>query len=701
MANMTPQIPIFEVKNTIKSLIDKGASEQEVDKFISDTGYTLDEIREFSLDKTTGAPLMERLKIGLSPNLKSTEKTMKEMYPDAVADPKRPGNFIVTDPKTGEQKLFNPPGFDMGDIAQVGIRPVVQTIGNIYGSIKGAATGAIKGSRAGPYGAIAGGIAGAGTGEAVGGEAADRAFQLMGGEIDRSLKEYGTQRAYDFTIGSISEVLPPVLLKTIKAPFAGFTKAQKEKVKNNLKIFTEANTMGTMSMITQQPTKSISKMFETLLSNMPISNTVIGGAGDKIQKDLGEQVVNISNKLVDGPTQFNISPGTIIQSGVDNAIVKFKTKSNKLYDDALSIVSEKGADSTKVGINQFREVLDKVGAGKLVVRNKAGEIADVKPSKLQSKFLFDLRNEIIGQIQEKGFLTFKELREYRTLLGQRITNKNLIDDVATKDLKELYGALSEDLKVFLKDTDKKAYSKYIRADGYYKSGNKRINDVLSNVNKVDQERVFGYLLNRSQEGAKYISTIKKSLTADEFSIVQNRAIQQLGKMKAGQAGDIDSLDYTDYFSSENFLTNWNKLDSKAKDFLFSSSKYKNLKQDLDYIAKASEKIRESGKIYANPSGTASSIVGQLSITGAAVGGDLFGWWNVFQLGLFSTIGAKGLTDPKLVSWLANGTKLVDSGKADEFLKHLSKVGTVTIGQNPQTQQYILDVFNQGQEGEQE
>jgi len=79
MANMTPQIPIFEVKNTIKSLIDRGASEQEVDKFISDTGYTLDEIREFSLDKTTGVPLMERLKIGLSPNLKSTEKTMKEI----------------------------------------------------------------------------------------------------------------------------------------------------------------------------------------------------------------------------------------------------------------------------------------------------------------------------------------------------------------------------------------------------------------------------------------------------------------------------------------------------------------------------------------------------------------------------------------------------------------------------------------------
>ncbi len=700
MANMTPQIPIFEVKNTIKSLIDRGASEQEVDKFISDTGYTLDEIREFSLDKTTGVPLMERLKIGLSPNLKSTEKTMKEMYPDAVADPKRPGNFIVTDPKTGEQKLFNPPGFDMGDIAQVGIRPAVQTIGNIYGSIKGAATGAIKGSRAGPYGAIAGGIAGAGTGEAVGGEVADRAFQLMGGEIDRSLKEYGTQRAYDFTIGSISEVLPPVFFKTIKAPFAGFTKAQKEKVKNNLKIFTEANTMGTMSMITQQPTKSISKLFETLLSNMPISNSVIGGAGERIQKDLGEQVINISNKLVDGPTQFNISPGTIIQSGIDNAIVKFKTKSNKLYDDALSIVSEKGADSKKVGIDQFRTVLDKVGAGKLVVRNKAGEIVDVKPSKLQSKFLFDLRNEIIGQIQEKGFLTFKELREYRTLLGQRITNKNLIDDVATKDLKELYGALSEDLKVFLKDTDKKAYSKYIRADGYYKAGNKRINDVLANVNKVDQERVFGYLLNRSEEGAKYISTIKKSLTADEFGIVQNRAIQQLGKMKAGQAGDIDSLDYTDYFSSETFLTNWNKLDSKAKDFLFSSTKYKNLKQDLDYLAKAAEKIRESGKIYANPSGTASSVVGQLSITGAAIGGDYFGWWNVFKLGLYSTIGAKGLTDPKLVSWLAKGTKLVDSGKADEFLKHLSKVGTVTIGQNPQTQQYILDVFNQEQQEQQ-
>ena len=56
---------------------------------------------------------------------------------------------------------------------------------------------------------------------------ADRAFQAMGGEIERSAKEYATQRAYDFTIGTLSELLPVGLLKTIKAPFAGFTKAQK------------------------------------------------------------------------------------------------------------------------------------------------------------------------------------------------------------------------------------------------------------------------------------------------------------------------------------------------------------------------------------------------------------------------------------------------------------------------------------------
>jgi hypothetical protein len=699
MADMTPQIPIFEVKSTIKSLIDKGVSETEIDQFISQSGYTLDEIRDYSLDKTSGAPLMERLKIGLSPNLKSTEKTMKEMYPDAVADPNRPGNYIVTDPKTNEQKLFNPPGFDMGDVAQVGVRPVIQTIGNIYGSIKGAAAGAVRGSRLGPYGAGAGAVAGAGTGEATGGELADRAFQLMGGEIERSTQEYAKQRAYDFTIGTISEVLPVGLLKTIKAPFSGITQAQKEKVKNNLKIFAEANTTGTISMITGQPTKSISVMFETLLGNIPFSNTVINKAAQRIQTDLGEQAFNISNKLVDGPSQFNMNVGNIIKGGVDNAITKFQTKSGKLYDDAFSIVSEKGGDNTKVNINTFREVLDKVGAGKLVERDEVGNIINVKPSKLQSKYLFDLRNEIIGQIKEKGFLTFKELREYRTLLGKKIINKNLIDDVSTGELKQLYGALSEDLKLFLKDTDRKAYAKYIRADNYYSAGNKRISDVLANVNKVDEEKVFNYLLNKSQDGAKYISTIKKSLTADEFSIVQNRSIQKLGKMKAGQAGDIDSQDYTEYFSSENFLTNWNKLDSKAKDFLFSSSKYKNLRTDLDYLAKASEKIRERGKLFSNPSGTASSMIGQLSIMGSIWAGDMFGFMNVFKLGLMSVGGAKAITDPQLVSWLAKGTKIAESGKADEFIKHFSKVGTITAGQNPEVQQYILSIFGNNQEGE--
>tara|TARA_R110000824_G_scaffold276178_1_gene464720 strand:+ start:2386 stop:4533 length:2148 start_codon:yes stop_codon:yes gene_type:complete len=697
---------ILETKIRVKELFNTGADETVIDKYIADSGFTIDQIKDYKIDDTKGASYYDRFKIGLSPNFKSSKATVSDMYEGAV--PMDKGNFAI--PGDNGATVFNPPGFDVGDIFQYGAGPVMNMATNMYGAYKGQQ----KGSAFGARGRVVGGILGAGGGEVVGGELGDRAFQGMGGEIIREPKEYAMEKVFDFGIGAGSEFASPYLLKLLKAPFSGFTKKSAQKTKENLDIFVKANIQPpSISMVTGNPImSSLLGDVEYILGNIPVVKQVVVNAGEKLQKDMGDNLVNTANKIVNTDYYVtNITAGSLVKDGIQNSITGFKTTSGKLYNKAFDSASKVAGNDFSAGATNFIAKLDEIatpsGANaykkitkqmvkdnpELYTKDMIGELSEevlkVKPSVLQSQTLIKLQEEITDKAK-RGLLTFEELRNYRSLIGKKLTNKSLIDDASLGEYKQLYGALSEDLKLIYKEIGGNAYKEFLRADNYYKAGIKRIDDVLNKVNKVDDDKIFNFLLNQSTEGSTYIRTIKKSLTPDEFSVIQNRLIQKLGRTKGGKALDIDSADYTDLFNSETFLTNWNKIDSSAKDFLFSSAKYKGLRKDLDAIAKVAEKVRISGKTFQNPSGTGDSLIGQLSYAGAITTGTLGGLWPVFQTGIFLSGGAKVMTSPKIIRWLAEGTKIANNKGVDGLIKHLGKASTIFAGEDPALQEFVIN-----------
>tara|TARA_R100001443_G_scaffold85083_1_gene91728 strand:+ start:1925 stop:4033 length:2109 start_codon:yes stop_codon:yes gene_type:complete len=691
---------ILETKIRVKELVNTGADEVVIDEFIKQSGFTIDQIQNFNINTRKGVSFMDRVKLGLAPNYKSKKATVEKMYKGAV--PINKGNFAFMN-EQGEAQVVNPKGFDVGDIGQYAVSPLINMGANIYGAYKGQKAG----SAFGPYGRLTGGILGAGTGEVIGGEIADRTFQAMGGVIERTPKEYITEKAFDFGVGSVSEFASPFLLKALKYPFSGLTKKSKQQTLENLDIFYKANVPpASVSMVIENPLiKDTFSSLEYILGNIPFSRVIISNAGKRMQQDMGKSLVKTSNNLVKYNRYRNISninAGSIIKDGIDNAVTGFKTESGKLYTKAFESASKEAGDKVKVGANNFISKLDDLATpkGANIYKKVKGELTDEvigqKPSVLQSKFLINLREEIADKA-DRGLLTFEELRNYRSLIGKKLTNKSLIDDVSTAEYKQLYGAISEDLKSIYAEIGGDAYKEFLRADKYYKAGLKRIDNVLAKVNKIDEDKVFNYLLNQSKDGSTYIRTIKKSLTNDEFAIIQNRIIQKLGRTKAGKALDLDSADYTDIFNSETFLTNWNQIDSTAKDFLFSSNKYKQLKTDLDYLAKVSEIVRQSGKTFQNPSGTADSIIGQLSYIGAIYGGNAFGFWNTFLTGAYLVGGAKMMTSPKTVRWLAQGTKIAENKGFDGVIKHLGKASVIFAGEDPELQAYVMDFGNSMQD----
>lgn len=687
---------LLQTKVKVEDLINKGSSREDILNFISSSGYTKQQIKDFKIDQKEGVSLFERFRMGLAPNKASKEKTMQKLYPESV---KVGDNFAIYDDKTKGAKMFNPSGFDFGDVAEFGGRAMVSLAPNIYGAYKGQKVVPT------PVGKVVGGLIGAGIGEMTGGETSDRIFQATGGEIDRTIPQYLANRGFDFALGSVSEFVTPYILKTLKKPFAGFKQSTREKSLNNIKIFEEANVSpSSLSVLSEGANLSLVRDLESILGNIPIAKDKLAKAGVKMQEDMGNSLMNTSSYLVTKPANVNsIKLGNIVKNGIENASTQFSTKSTSLYNEAFDLIKVSG-DFT-VTPNKFTSVLNDLatpsGANitKKVTKKMAKEdpsltvgdtiVVGKKPSVLQSSQLIKLRQEINDKVAD-GTLTFADLRRYRSMIGKKLSNPNLVDDVATAEYKQLYGALSEDLKVILKDTDKLAYTKFLKADQYYKAGIKRIDEVLKPIKNVDQDKIVNYLLTSSQNGATYINGLKKSLKPDEFAYVQNAIIQKLGKLKAGDGVNFDTATYSELFNSNIFLTNWNKIDPKAKDFLFSSKKYQGLRKDLDRLAVIASKIAESGKTFENPSKTAGSVVGQLAYAGAITTGTLAGIQSVFTTGALLYGGAEIVTNPKIVKWLVQGTDIANNQGVDGFIKHLGKVGTVFGGTQPELQNWVAE-----------
>ena len=688
---------LLQTKLKVKELMENNASDKTIDSFIEDQGFTIEQIKNLKIDQSKGVSLAERFKLGLAPNYASKEATIKKMYPDSA---KMGSNFAIE--KDGTAQVINPKGFDIGDIAEFGGRAITSIPINITGAYLGAKYSPT------PVGKVVGGMIGAGTGEATGGEVADMIFQSQGGVIDRTPKERAFQRAFDFGVGSVSEIAGPFILKGIKAPFKGFTKNQSNKTANNLKIFEESNVQPrSMGMVSEAKiTGNLLNDMTYILGNIPVAKESIADAGTKMQKEMGESLINTTNYLVSKPANVNtLKLGNIVKDGIENGVTQFKTTSGKLYDESFKRINNVAGEEFLTNPTQFVSLLDELatpsGANitKVVTKKMAKEdpslkvgetiVVGKKPSVLQTQGLDKLRTEIKDKIAD-GRLTFAELRNYRTMIGGKLTNATLIDDVSKAEYKRLYGAISEDLKTILKNTDQKAYNQLIRADRYYKAGLKRIEDVLQPIKNVDQDRIVKYLMTSAGNGPTYISGLKKTLNPDEFAYIQNAIIQKLGKLKSGSGVNLDDNVYSDVFNSNIFLNNWNKIDPQAKDVLFSSKKYKDLRKDLDRLAVISEKIAQSGQTFSNPSGTANSLIGQLSYAGAVVEGKVSGLSKVFMTGLYLVGGSEVLTNPKIVKWLLKGTDIANTEGVDAYVKHLGKVGTVFAGTSPETQQWVLD-----------
>ena len=645
-------------------------------------------------------PLRIKAAVAAAPNMESKIATLQKFYPNGVEqDRTDPNNFYVINEDNEKLILTDKNKFDIS-YGLDWIRPVSAAVVGTAGAVIGGAAGLVSPV---PGGAAYGAVAGAGLGTAAGTQIAELIGKTLGTEILRTPSELVEETAMDIAYGGTGQVLGPAIVQGAKYALRGGKQATEVMVKR-LQDFANAGVAPSLGQATER--RAIHTV-EMALSNIP-GGGLLSEFAQKAQDDLGKRATRIAADLIGKETPATtIEAGRKISMGIsadgigaqNSFLGRFKSRAGLLYGEVDKFI--KPQSNVKL-TNTLTELKNQVSP--IVGAEKTSEI-------FKNKFLNEVFENIQMDIAKQTYgaeqLPYNAVKQIRSKIGNKLADFPLVSDVDKGSLKLVYKAISDDLLSFTKSQGSKAANTYNRANNYYRSGLDRIENYLEPIQRVaDPDKLTSILLSSSKEGATRINAIKKSLTDEQYKFFLSSVVDRLGKIRPsmGMATEASGEVVTGIgqFSSETFLTNWNSLNKIAKDVLFSGKGLANIRSDLNTIAKVSSIIRESGKTFKNPSGSADRLIGQTMLLGGAASVAMGNPKILVTLPLIiggANISSKLLTNAKFINWVARGVDIADAKGIDGVIQHIGRLGTVMANADSESRHFINNYLNMTQNAE--
>lgn len=441
-------------------------------------------------------------------------------------------------------------------------------------------------------------------------------------------------------IGGLGGAMAPGAIATAAPALtrAGFRggEAGRQTVENNLRMFEKAGVSPTVGQATEG---RLTRGAESLLSRTP------GGAGrmvataEKQADDLGAAIEKRAAQL--SKKTSGEQAGRSIERGVGSFVQQFKKKQGELYGEVDKHIAP---DAAVPVANTLKTLKD------LTTLTKGAESTS---SRLINPKINAIA-ESMAKDAQSGVIPYGAIRELRTRIGQELESTSLVDDVPKAQWKRLYGALSQDLGEAATQAGPKAKQAWTRANSYTSAGHSRIEAVEHVVGKAGgPEKIFQSAISNNREGATTLRSVMQSLDGEGQKTVSATVLRRLGIANPSNQNDLGEK-----FSTQTFLTNWNKLSPEAKRTLF--DRYgASFREDMDQVAKITGNLREGSKVFQNPSGTEQATAQAATVGGFALSA-LTG-----QIGAAATIAAgvgganlmsRLMTNPKFVRWLAQSSK---------------------------------------------
>lgn len=487
------------------------------------------------------------------------------------------------------------------------------------------------------------------------------AAATSGGLAESAARESGATDIEQKAAGILTSLgigLSPMALNRTKELLRGG--ATIDEIRDTLATFERIGTTPSVGQATGRTAQS----FEQTLSNYPGGAGRIAGFGEQQQAAIGAKAEEMASGLSGARS---VKAGRSIESGAKgfrDASVGFRkdSKATQLYNDADSLIGP----NHRVSLDESMATLDEVTSIIPEMEKSSQAIANKGTLEIAESLKADIEN---ARIQGKVGLPYESIKTYRTRIGRLISDSLFVPDSDTQQLRDLYRTLSLDVEKSFAGNPQ-ALAKLKRADAYYRAAMNRLDDISKVINSAGgPEQVFMSAISGTKEGATTLTKIMRSLPLEQRKDVTSAMLYRMGRAKGGVA---TSEDFADQFSTETFLTNYNNLSKEAKLVLFGQPGYgKTFIQDMDAIVKASQKIRETSKYLVNTSGTArqtqfGSLFAALSglpalaaggVTESGIAAGITGATAAVTSAGGANLGARLMTNPRFVRWLAGTTKL--------------------------------------------
>lgn len=503
----------------------------------------------------------------------------------------------------------------------------------------------------------------------------------FGGGVARELGAGpGVQTLSSLIGGALTNV--PAAVGSLTRRFLGGGEEAVPKMMERARTFQEAG--ATTPSAGQVTGARSTQAVESALSKIPGGAGPMAQAAEREASEIGAKAVKIADQL--STTATPATAGAIIEKGIsgpDGFINRFKQAQRVLYDK-LDQYIPKQADVDVTNTKKTLAALNadipnapalskwfknaKIQGIEAAMASDTKGIPGVPPGKspiLQESGV-PFPTPAIPAVPPKTTLPYESIKKLRTLVGAELDNPSLMTDVPRSKWKALYASLSKDLdNAAVATGNPDAIKAMKRANTFTRAGYDRIDSVLDKVvGKNTPEEIYKSATSTAdmQAGATKIASVMKSLEPAERDVVKSAFIRRMGMALPGQQNAAGEA-----FSTQTFLTNWNKISPQAKAVLF-SGKDGEIRNSLDQIAKASQYIKEGSKVFANPSGTApaAAMIGEAAGVASSAATLLATGHPFASAGVLlgaaagnygANITAKMMTNPKFINWLAKSTAL--------------------------------------------
>ena len=445
-------------------------------------------------------------------------------------------------------------------------------------------------------------------------------------------------------VGSVAVPMAPALIAQASGSVLRkiFGPSNLESAKNIIDDFASFGSTPTVGMMSgKQSIQGAENVSAPAMGGSPLRK-----ASEKIAQNMQAKLSNIADNI--STKEGAETAGLAVQKGINGKggfIDNFRqnnavlwNKSDSLIDQAIPV----DLANTKAKLSQ------------LVQGGNMGSILD-NPKLSQIKDALD----------NSATVDYETARKLRSSIGQKLAGNDLVSDIPKAELKQIYGALSQDIKVLAQRSSPEALKAFERANSYTSAGHTRIDDYLQRIsNKVNPDQVFNDIA-KGGEGVKAILTVKKSIPTEDWEVVASNVVRRLGRSTSGTQNAVGDDALGEAFSINKFVTDWDKLGPARKAIFSGSEKLDRYSNDLNKIARAASVVKESRTAAANASGSAQAASRYAAGT-AAVGSLVTGNATPILIAAsgvaFNRAGARLMTNPKFVAMLAErGGKPVTKG----------------------------------------